>query len=75
MVCCVVLPALQNDFNLDRGNASLLYATTMVGFGLGNFLIGKVTDRLGVKIPIIVATILLLLHIYLLLFQINSGNY
>ena len=56
----VVLPALQNEFNLDRGNASLLYATTMVGFGLGNFLIGKVTDRLGVKIPIIVATILLI---------------
>ena len=61
----VVLPALQNEFNLDRGNASLLYAATMVGFGLGNFLIGKVTDRLGVKVPIIVATILLIVS-YLL---------
>ena len=31
----------------------------MVGFGLGNFLIGKVIDRFGLKIPIIFATIIL----------------
>ena len=38
----VVMPALETEFGIDRGKASLLYATTMVGFGLGNFLIGKV---------------------------------
>ena len=56
----VVLPSLENEFGLDRGNASLLYAFTMVGFGLGNFLIGKITDKFGIKIPIIIATILLI---------------
>jgi|TARA_B110000483_G_scaffold147235_1_gene175602 MFS family permease len=61
----VVLPALETEFNIDRGNASLLYATTMVGFGLGNFLIGKITDKIGIKIPIVIAIITLILS-YLL---------
>ena len=55
----VVMPAIETEFNIDRGKASLLYATTMVGFGLGNFLIGKVIDRFGLKIPIIFATFIL----------------
>ena len=55
----VVMPALETEFAIDRGKASLLYATTMVGFGLGNFLIGKVIDKFGLKFPIIVAVILL----------------
>ncbi|MDC0228026.1 MFS transporter [Alphaproteobacteria bacterium] len=55
----VVMPAIENEFNIDRGQASLLYATTMVGFGLGNFLIGKIIDKFGLKLPIIFATIIL----------------
>ena len=47
----VVMPALETEFAIDRGKASLLYATTMVGFGLGNFLIGKVVDKFGLKFP------------------------
>jgi MFS family permease len=57
----VVMPAIESDFNIDRGKASLLYATTMVGFGLGNFLIGKIIDKYGLKLPIIVAVITLVL--------------
>ena len=55
----VVMPAIENEFNIDRGQASLLYATTMVGFGLGNFLIGKIIDKFGLKLPIIFAIIIL----------------
>ena len=55
----VVMPAIETEFNIDRGKASLLYATTMVGFGLGNFLIGKVIDRFGLKTPIIFAAFIL----------------
>ena len=55
----VVMPAIENEFKIDRGQASLLYATTMVGFGLGNFLIGKIIDKFGLKLPIIFATIIL----------------
>tara|TARA_A200000113_G_scaffold181437_1_gene167410 strand:- start:1077 stop:2288 length:1212 start_codon:yes stop_codon:yes gene_type:complete len=57
----VVMPAIESDFNIDRGKASLLYATTMVGFGLGNFLIGKIIDKYGLKLPIIVATLILVI--------------
>ena len=57
----VVMPAIESEFSIDRGKASLLYATTMVGFGLGNFLIGKIIDKFGLKLPIIVATIILVL--------------
>ena len=46
----VVMPAIESEFSIDRGKASLLYATTMVGFGLGNFLIGKIIDKYGSKI-------------------------
>jgi MFS family permease len=49
----VVMPAIESEFSIDRGKASLLYATTMVGFGLGNFLIGKIIDKFGLKLPII----------------------
>ena len=55
----VVMPAIEKEFNIDRGQASLLYATTMVGFGLGNFLIGKIIDKFGLKLPIIFAIIIL----------------
>ena len=55
----VVMPAIENEFNIDRGQASLLYAATMVGFGLGNFLIGKIIDKFGLKLPIIFAIIIL----------------
>ena len=55
----VVMPAIEKEFNIDRGQASLLYATTMVGFGLGNFLIGKIIDKFGLKFPIILAIIIL----------------
>ncbi|MDC3140931.1 MFS transporter [Alphaproteobacteria bacterium] len=55
----VVMPVIEKEFNIDRGHASLLYATTMVGFGLGNFLIGKIIDKFGLKLPIIFAIIIL----------------
>jgi MFS family permease len=44
----VVLPALQVDFGGGRGDASLPYMLTMVGFALGNLLIGRAVDRFGV---------------------------
>ena len=31
----VVLPQIQRDFSVARGDASLPYTATMVGFGLG----------------------------------------
>lgn len=44
----VILPAVQAEFAVDRADASLPYTLTMIGFALGNFLIGRAVDRWGV---------------------------
>ena len=55
----VVLPAIQDEFALDRGVASLSYTATMVGFALGNVVVGRLIDRLGFVRPAFVATSML----------------
>jgi len=49
----VVLPRIQADFDVARGDASLPYTLTMVGFGLGGVLMGKLADRYGVMVPVL----------------------
>jgi MFS family permease len=49
----VVLPRIQADFGVDRGSASLPYTLTMVGFGLGGILMGRLSDRFGVVVPVL----------------------
>ncbi|UJW83833.1 MFS transporter [Hydrogenophaga sp. SL48] len=49
----VVLPRIQADFDVARGDASLPYTLTMVGFGLGGVLMGKLADRFGVMVPVL----------------------
>ncbi len=55
----VILPAVQTEFGVSRADASLPYTATMIGFGLGNAIVGRYVDRLGVTIPLIVAAIAL----------------
>ncbi len=55
----VALPAVQADFGVDRGSASLPYTLTMVGFGLGGILMGRLSDRYGVTRPLFGATLAL----------------
>lgn len=43
----VVLPQIQEDFGISRSVASLPYTVTMLGFGLGSVLMGKISDRFG----------------------------
>ncbi|MFN6977956.1 MAG: MFS transporter [Gemmobacter sp.] len=43
----VMLPAVQADFGAVRGAASLPYTVTMLGFALGNLVIGRIADRIG----------------------------
>src|SRR5689334_4788105 len=50
----VALPLVQSDFNVARGDASLPYTLTMVGFGLGGILMGKLADRFGVMVPVLI---------------------
>ena len=57
----VVLPAVQAEFGVDRASASLPYTTTMVGFALGNVLLGRFVDRMGIFVPMLMATASLLI--------------
>ena len=43
-----VLPAMQADFGIDRGAASVPYTAAMIGFALGNLVIGRLVDRVGI---------------------------
>lgn len=55
----VVLPAIQAEFGLARGAASLPYTLTMIGFGLGGVLMGRLADRFGVLVPVAVGGVAL----------------
>jgi MFS family permease len=48
----VVLPRIQEDFGVARADASLPYTLTMIGFGLGGILMGRLADRFGVLLPV-----------------------
>jgi MFS family permease len=55
----VALPALQSEFGVARAEASLPYTLTMLCFGGGGILIGRLVDRFGVVYPLLGAVIAL----------------
>jgi MFS family permease len=44
----VVLPVVQAEFGATRGAVSLAFTLTMLGFGLGGVVTGRITDRFGI---------------------------
>ncbi len=52
-----VLPALQEDFGTGRAEASMPYMGAMVGFAVGNLIIGRLVDRVGMTLSLILAAI------------------
>ncbi|HKI63797.1 MAG TPA: MFS transporter, partial [Burkholderiales bacterium] len=55
----VALPQVQAEFGVARGDASLPYTLTMVGFGLGGILMGRLADRFGVMVPVLLGSVAL----------------
>jgi MFS family permease len=55
----VALPPVQAEFGVARSDASLPYTLTMIGFGLGGILMGKLADRFGVIVPVLIGTMCL----------------
>lgn len=53
----MILPAVQSEFGIDRADASLPYTLTMIGFAVGNVVIGRAVDRFGVTWSLIGAAI------------------
>ena len=55
----IIMPSIQNEFSLDRAASTYPYVATMFGYGIGNIIIGRLLDRIGIRKPIIFALILL----------------
>jgi MFS family permease len=53
----VVLPAVQAEFGIARADASLPYALTMIGFGVGGLFMGRLADRFGVMVPVLIGAV------------------
>ena len=49
----VALAPVQADFGAARGDASLPFTLTMIGFALGGVLMGRLSDRFGIIAPIL----------------------
>jgi len=58
-VVVVVLPTVQAEFGVARGDASLPYTLTMVGFGIGSMLMGRIADRYGVMVSMFLGVVCL----------------
>ena len=52
----VALPLIQAEFGVARAGASLPYTLTMIGFGVGGILMGRLSDRFGVMVPALAGT-------------------
>lgn len=52
-IVVVVLPEVQAEFGTARTGASFPYTLTMIGFGLGGVIMGRLSDRHGVVLPVI----------------------
>jgi len=57
----VALPAVQAEFGVARGAASLPYTLTMVCFGLSGIALGRMSDRRGVMLPVAIGSVALAL--------------
>src|SRR5256886_13463123 len=53
----VVLPAVQAEFGVARADASLPYSLTMIGFGVGGLFMGRLADRFGVMVPLLIGAL------------------
>ena len=56
-VVAVLLPAVQAEFGVARAQASLPYTFLMIGFGLGGILMGRLADRFGVMVPVLIGAV------------------
>jgi MFS family permease len=61
----VVLPAVQAEFGVARAEASLPYTLTMIGYGLSGIVMGRLSDRFGIMVPVMGGTVALALGYFL----------
>ena len=55
----VSLPAIEAEFAINRGDASLPYMATLVGFAVGGVMMGRLSDRIGIMKTQIIGALML----------------
>jgi MFS family permease len=50
----VALPAVQAEFGVTRADASLPYTLTMIAFGIGCIVMGRIADRFGAMVTVLI---------------------
>ncbi len=55
----VFLPSIEAEFGADRGGASFPYMMTMIGFSLGGVVMGRLADRFGIFVPLLISPVAL----------------
>src|SRR4051794_38392169 len=55
----VIFPALQAEFAASRADVAFAYTTTMIGFGAGSILLGRMIDKRGAFVTMLLATALI----------------
>jgi len=55
----VSLKPVATEFDTGRGAASIPYTLTMLGYGLGGILMGRISDRVGVLWPVLFGSFML----------------
>ena len=53
----VMLPAVQAEFGIARADASTPYSMLMIGFGVGGLFMGRLADRFGVMVPLLLGSV------------------
>jgi MFS family permease len=50
----VVLTTIEQEFNVGRAGGSLPYTATMVGFAVGGITLGRLADKFGILVPLLI---------------------
>jgi len=55
----VALPAVQAEFGVARGDASLPFTLAMMGFAFGGVVMGRLSDRFGIIAPVVCGAVMI----------------
>ncbi len=53
----IAMPIIELEFGVTRSEASLPYSMVMLGWAVGTFWMGKLFDRFGIHIPILIGVV------------------
>jgi MFS family permease len=70
-----LLPTLEIEFDTVRGGASLPYTFTMLGFAFGGVAMGRLADRVGIVVPVMIGAFLLCIGYILAAFTTNIWQF